>query len=904
MSHGKLRVFLGAAPGVGKTYTMLEEGKRLHSEGRDVAVAIVETHGRKATATMAEGLELIPLRPVTYRGLTTHEMDVDAVIARHPDIALVDELAHTNAPGMRNPKRWQDVQEILNAGIDVMTTVNVQHVESLNDVVERITGVPQRETLPDEALRQADQIEVVDVAPAALRQRLSEGNVYPAERIDAALSNYFRLGNLTALRELALLWLADDVDATMRDYRADHKIDNQWETRERVVVALSGGPEGETLLRRGARIAARAGGGELLAVYVNTEDGLRHGKPGTLAAQRTLVEQLGGRYHQIVGNDVPSALIEFAKSQNATQLVIGISKHTRLRTLLDGPGISSAITRSAGSIDVHIVNHPGKTKRVILPIRVGGLTSARKVAAFVALVISLPVVTWALTFWATSDTLIEAVVAYQLLVIIIALIGGLWPALLAALASGLALDYFFITPIYTITIAEPSRLIVLLVTILNAALVSYVVDQAARRSRLAQRAEAESELLSTIAGSVLRGESALAALLTRSHEAFGLSGVRIVSAGRTVCEAGNYTDDDTADALNLGERGTLQFSGRVLSASERRLMGVIAAQAEAALEHADLQKAASEVGALTETDRVRSALLSAVSHDLRRPLAAATVAVSALRSPNANWSDTDRSDLLDTAQESLDTLATLVTNLLDTTRLQAGVLAMSLRPTTIDDVILPALDELSLGPDQVELDLDPDLPTVDVDQALLVRVVVNLLTNAENYNPPGSRIRVSTSRLGDTLEIRVMDHGPGIPDERKEKMFEPFQHRGDITKFGGLGLGLAIAKGFTEGMRGTLSAEDTPGGGLTMVVALPITGATAGGASASAADGAAENAASSSNSTSTSTSTSPTSTSLDQTTPVSPRPPLPPNGRPKPPEQLATAETTEAATPQREVPGA
>jgi two-component system sensor histidine kinase KdpD len=346
MKRGRLRVLLGAAPGVGKTYAMLEEGARLKADGRDVVVAVVETHGRAATAALLDGQEVVPRRAVRHRGVELDEMDLDAVIARHPDVAMVDELAHTNAPGSRNEKRWQDVEALLDAGINVMSTVNVQHIESLRDVVEQITGALQRETVPDSVLRKADQIEVVDLAPQSLRDRLAEGHVYPANRIDAALSNYFRLGNLTALRELALLWLADEVDTALKAYREEKGIDSKWEARERVVVALTGGPEGETLIRRGARIAARSAAGQLIAVHITSQDGLRDSHPGALATQRALTEKLGGSYHQVIGDDIPHALVDFAKGLNATQLVIGVSRRSRLSAALTGPGTAAPVRRS------------------------------------------------------------------------------------------------------------------------------------------------------------------------------------------------------------------------------------------------------------------------------------------------------------------------------------------------------------------------------------------------------------------------------------------------------------------------------------------------------------------------------------------------------------------------------
>ncbi|MBE0528603.1 MAG: universal stress protein, partial [Thermoleophilia bacterium] len=419
--HGRLRVLLGAAPGVGKTYAMLEEGQRLSAAGTHVVVAVLETHGRTATAAMAEGLPLIPRRAVSHRGITLTELDVDAVIAAKPDLALVDELAHTNAPGSQHDKRWQDVRQILEAGIDVISTVNIQHIESLNDVVEQITGVPQRETIPDEILRAADSMEVVDLDPQALRDRLADGLVYPAERIDAALSNYFRLGNLIALRELALLWLADEVDQALQNYRAENGIADTWEARERVVVTLTGGPEGETLLRRGARIAARSGGGELLAVHVSSQDGARTANPAALAQQRALVEKLGGTYHQVVGADIPRALVEFAKSVNATQLVIGVSRRGRIAAALTGPGIGATVTREAGNIDVHIVNHAAAGGRFTLPRIGGALTTRRRIAGFAVALVGGPLLTWLLEAMRNSQSITSDVLSYQLLVVIAAL---------------------------------------------------------------------------------------------------------------------------------------------------------------------------------------------------------------------------------------------------------------------------------------------------------------------------------------------------------------------------------------------------------------------------------------------------------------------------------------------------
>lgn len=821
MKRGRLRVFLGAAPGVGKTYTMLEEGRRLRDDGRDVVAAFVETHGRAATAAVIGDLEVVPRRTETHRGMALEEMDVDAVLARKPEIALVDELAHTNAPGSRHPKRWQDVEDLLAAGIDVLSTVNTQHIESLGDVVLQITGVPQRETIPDSVLRSADQIEVIDLAPQALRDRLASGLVYPAERIDAALSNYFRLGNLTALRELALLWLADEVEKALKAYRAEHGITGKWEARERVVVALTGGPEGDTLLRRGARIAARSSGGELLAVHVTTPDGLRARHPEALARQRSLVEQLGGTFHLVVGEDVPRALVDFARASDATQLVLGVSRRSRLAAAFTPPGIGATVVRESGDIDVHIVTHAAAGTAFSLPRLGGALGRTRLLAGFAIALVAGPLLSWVLTIFHTESSITSDVLAYQLLVIVVALVGGLWPALFTAVLSGVTLNYLFIEPLYTFTIAEPRQLLVLVLYVANALLVSIVVDQAARRTREARRAAAESQLLATMSGSVLRGEDALQAMVTRTREAFGLTGVRLLVDGEPRVADGEPTRDDRVTNIPIGTRGVLELHGPDVEASERRLLQVIAAQLDAAIEHGTLASAAEAADELAETDKVRSALLAAVGHDLRRPLTSASAAISALRSPEVSLPPEQRAELLDTAAESLDSLAALVTNLLDASRLQAGALAVTLAPTDMADVVFPALDELEFGPGEVELDLADELRPVLADAGLLQRVIVNLLANAVRHSPDGERVRVAASSFRGRTELRVVDRGPGIPAERRDEVFTPFQRLGDTDNDTGLGLGLALSKGFVEGMDGTLEVEDTPGGGLTMVVTLP-----------------------------------------------------------------------------------
>jgi two-component system sensor histidine kinase KdpD len=813
---------LGAAPGVGKTFGMLEEGRRLGNAGKDVVVAVVETHGRAATSALIDGLIVLPRRSVDHRGVALDEMDLDAVLARKPDIALVDELAHTNAPGSQHEKRWQDVEAILDAGIDVISTVNIQHIESLNDVVRQITGVVQRETIPDAVLRSADQIELVDLAPQALRDRLTEGVVYPAARVDAALSNYFRLGNLTALRELALLWLADEVDSALKRYRAEKGIENSWNARERVVVALTGGKEGETLIRRGARIASRSSGGLLFAVHVTTSDGLVDANPAVLAAQRALVETLGGSYHQVIGEQIPRALVDFARSVDATQLVIGVSRRSRLSTLLTGAGTSATVIRESGDIDVHIVSHSQAGSRA-LPTLGGALSLRRRLAAFALSVLGLPLLTLALTQFRSEESMTSDVLAFQLFVVVVALVGGIWPALLAAVGAGFLLDYFFVDPLYTVTISEPLHLLALVIFVVVAVLVSIVVDQAARRARAAARAAAEAETLSHIAGSVLSGQDALQALVTRLRESFGMTSVILHSNGvatYTAIDATLASDDDIETTFPVGNQASLYLRGPELPASDRRILGAFLSQIESAVQQRALTTEAETMRPVAEADRLRTALLAAVGHDLRRPLAAATAAITSLRSAEVKLSPADRAELLATADESLGALADLVTKLLDASRLQAGVLGVTLGQVGLDGVVSGALEELGLAPGEIQLDVGGDIPSAVADPVLLQRAVVNLLANALRFSDSASPPAVATSTFGDRVQLRVIDTGPGIPAERREDVFVAFQRLGDTDNTTGVGLGLALSKGFVEAMGGTLEAEDTPGGGLTMVVEL------------------------------------------------------------------------------------
>ena len=820
MVRGSLHVFLGAAPGVGKTYAMLEEAHRLAGLGRDVVVAAVDTHRRPLTTSLLAGLPPVPPRE-TETGDASSGLDLDALMARRPDVALVDDLANAIPPGSEREQRWQLVEPLLTAGISVLSTVDIRHIESLTDAVENITGVRAEASVPDAVLRKADRVELVDLAPQALRDRLSAGLIHPASEIDAAVASYFRLGTLTALRELALLWLADEVDSDLSRYRADHGIRDRWETRERVVVALSGGPEGETLLRRGARIAARVGGGELIAVHVASEDGPQETDPRSLVQQRELVGRLGGTFHQIIGSTIPAALVDFARSVNATQVVVGASRRGRLLAFLTGAGTGATVIRASGDIDVHLVAHDAAApQRLALPASRGALTSRRRVAGFLVTLVAGPLLSLLLTAIRTTDSLTADVLAYQLLVVVVALVGGALPAVFAAILSGLTLDVLFVAPLDQIAIAQPVHLVALLLYVINALLVSFVVDQAARRTRAARRAAAESEMLAGIAGGVIHGQDALHSLVARTREAFQLRGVRLRTDERVLAEDGDTTGSPAG--TEASESAVLELFGTAPTPTDRRVLGVIAAQIDAAIEQATLAERANELQPLEETDRVRSALLAAVGHDLRRPLAVATAAVTGLHSAQGHLSENDRSELLGSAETALRDLDTLISDLLDVSRVQAGALAVSLSDVDVEDLLPGALEELRIPPGRVQLAIPADLPPIRADAILLQRAIVNLLANALRFSPAHVAPRVSASAFGDHAEIRIADHGPGVPAERRADLFQAFHRSGDTDNTTGVGLGLALSKGFVEGMGGTLSAEDTPGGGLTMVVRLPL----------------------------------------------------------------------------------
>ncbi|HWM03924.1 MAG TPA: DUF4118 domain-containing protein [Actinophytocola sp.] len=823
--RGELRIYFGAAPGVGKTFAMLGEAHRRVERGTDVVVGLVETHERAKVDELLDGLEVVPRRIGTNGAA---ELDVAALLARLPQVALVDELAHTNAPGSRNAKRWQDVEELLAAGITVLTTVNVQHLESVTDVVERITGLRQQETLPDEVVRRAEQLELVDITPEALRRRLAHGNIYPARRIDAALGNYFRPGNLIALRELALLWVADQVDVALRRYRTEQRITETWEARERVVVAVTGGAETEPMVRRASRIAVRAGA-ELLVVHIMRGDGLTGASPRSMAAMRRLAEDLGASFHTVVGEDVPTALLDFARGANATQLVIGTSRRSRVARLFDA-GIGAAVVKRSGSIDVHMVTHPEAGRAWRQRTSRSALTRSRRWVGLTFAVLGPTLVTVGGTLLRDTVSLSTHAVAFFLVVVLVALVGGLAPAVVAAVLSAVLMNYYFTEPIRTLGIAGMENLVTLAAMVVVAVLVALVVDRAARRSVQAARARTEASLLASYARTVLTHPEPVDRLLAKVRENFGLTSVallerrdggwqRVAAAGPEPCAVPDEADVDVAVTADVH----LALRGPVPPADTRGVLETVAGQAFLALRHQRARHEAAEARRHAETTELRTALLSAVGHDLRTPLTSIKAAAGSLRAPDLQLSEEDSAELLATVEESADRLAALVGNLLDSSRLATGAVRPALRAVTYDEAVARALSGMDRAVD-IAVDVDERLPPVRADLGLLERVIANVVDNALRHGRPvrplaerEPAIAVRASAHDGRVEVRVVDHGRGLP--RPAAAFAPFQRPGDTSS--GIGLGMSVAKGFTEAMAGTIRTEDTPGGGLTVVISLP-----------------------------------------------------------------------------------
>jgi two-component system sensor histidine kinase KdpD len=877
VARGKLRLYLGAAPGVGKTYAMLNEGWRRKERGTDVVIGWVQEHGRPQTDAQVRDLEVFPRRVAEYRGQTLEEMDVDGLLARKPELVLVDELAHTNAPGSKHAKRWQDVEELLDAGINVISTVNLQHLESLNDVVEQITGVTQQETVPDPVVRAADQIELVDMAPEALRRRLAHGNVYPPERIDAALGNYFRTGNLTALRELALLWVADRVDEELNDYRERHNISGPWQTKERVVVSLTGSRGSAILIRRAARMAMRTKA-ELVGVHVRTDDSLTGRGSQGLVDNRALLDALGGRYVEVVGSDVAPSLVQVARAENATQLVMGATHRSRFNEFARGSIINSVIRAAGGALDVHVIateaelppeseddsesasddaaGHPrdkaGRPaasrhhRRLLSP-----LSSRRRWAALAIGAVGFPLLTLVLTAARSHVDLSTALSSYLVLVVVVAATGGVWVAALAAIAGFLLSNFYFAPPIHTFTIADARDILALVMFLVTAGVVSVLVDLSARQTAGALQARTDARMLARVAGRMVAPEgNPLPALLEELMVAFRLDAAAVLRSDTGIPPAGGPPGTAEAAAriwspvasagqdppqrpveatvvLTLTDRELLALKGPDLTAEDREILAAFAAQLATVLESAKLHAEAAEADSLARANQLRSALLAAVSHDLRTPLASIKAASSSLLSDQLAFGPDETRILLQTIDDESDRLNSLVENLLDMNRLQTGSMEVLDQSTDVQELITAAVESLGPRGDDVVVDVEAPLPRIHTDPVLLERAVANLIDNALTH-AGGKGLRIEAGAVAGRVDIRVMDRGPGIRRQDRDAVFQPFQRLGDSDNLVGVGLGLAVARGFVEAVGGDLDIEDTPGGGCTMVVRIPERPASAG----------------------------------------------------------------------------
>lgn len=777
---------LGAAPGVGKTYAMLDEARRRGTRGARVVVAAVETRGR---APLEDLLADLP-RVAPLEG--GRDIDVASVLAGTPDVVVVDQLAHTNADGSA---RWRDVEALLDGGCDVLTTLDVSEIESLRDVTAALGAQPCA-TVPDAFVHRAEQIELADMTPEALQRRLAHGTILRPDELDPALANQFRHENLAALRELALRWLADRIDSGTAS------------ARECVAVALSGSPASSVVVRRAARLAEGLHA-QLMGIHVRTSGLESDGLP----EQRALLGALGGAYREVAGDDVASALVRTARAGGATQLVLGSPGGRRSL-------VSEVVRDAAGTLDVHVIGNAAASRLPIPRRSVASLPRRRVVAGWLLTALGLPALTAGLVAIRAHVDVSSALLCELLVVIGVAALGGAAPALVAAVGASALVNWYLTPPYHHWNIAAAQDLLALAVFLVVGSVVGTFVATAARKSAEASRARAEATTLAGLAASSVE-EDALGALVERLRDAFDLTGAAVLHAGRHEAVAGSIeVDDGTTLRLPLDPDGELVLTGRVLTAEDQSVLRAFTDHLQAALRARGFQREAASAHALAEADELRNALLTAVSHDLRTPLASIKASVSGLLQHDVEWPAESVRAFLESVDEETDRLDALVGNLLDMSRLRTGALQMLLRDVGVDEVVSAALNSLGAASDAVVVDVAETLPRVSVDPALLERALANVISNAVQATDDAALVRVEAGVVGRSIHIRVIDRGPGIARADRERVFQPFQRLGDRTS-NGVGLGLAVARGFVEAMKGELSVEDTPGGGATMVMRLP-----------------------------------------------------------------------------------
>lgn len=867
--RGRLKIFLGAAPGVGKTYEMLGQASQRRFEGIDVVAGVVETHGRTETDLLTRGLETIPKKRLLYKGLVLAEMDLDALLQRRPKLAIVDELAHTNVEGSRHPKRYMDVEELLAAGIDVYTTLNIQHVESLNDVVAKITHIQVRETVPDSIIDRADEIEVVDTTPDDLIKRLKEGKVYVPQQAERAIRNYFVPGNLTALRELALRRTAQRVDEQMRNYMQSHAIEGPWEAGDRVLVCVNEEPGGSTLVRYGKRIADRLKA-PWAAIHVETaETSLGEEERDRIASNLRLAQRLGGEAVTIPAGDVAAGIIGYAQTNNFTQLVVARTHRSRWSELVRG-STAQRIIRRAGDINVHVMGdrtadgaRPRRRDRIQTedtgPSRLDPQTYAGSVViSLCALAVSL-----GLRRFGISNVALVFVTG----VIVCAIRYGRWPSLFACLLSVLAYNFFFLPPLYTFTIASPEN-VVALFFFLVVALVASNLAARLRAQVVTARDRAKTTedlyLFSRKLGGVVSLDDLLWATAFQIASMLKLRVVLLLPDDGILSVRTGYPPEDVltegdlaaakwcfqnntpagrgADTLPGARRLFLPMRtgrgavgvvgldrdkpGPMLSPDQRRLLDALTDQAALAIERIHLAQDVDRAKIAAETERLRSALLTSISHDLRTPLASIIGAATGLRSYRGALDEQAQSELVHTIQEEADRLNHFIGNLLDMTRLESGAIAPKLDAVDLSDVVGSALRRAQkvLAQHRTQVDLPVDLPLLKLDPVLFEQVLFNLLDNAAKYAPAGSMIEIRALRDASTVRLDIIDEGDGIPQADLERIFDKFYrvHAGDRRRVG-TGLGLAICRGFVEAMGGTIRAGNRPDrAGAVFTIMLPV----------------------------------------------------------------------------------
>ncbi len=865
--RGRLKIFLGAAPGVGKTYEMLSSAQTRRRENTDVVIGVAETHGRRETEALIAGLETIARRSIAYRDRTMTEMDLDAILARKPALVLVDELAHTNVPGSRHPKRYMDVEELLAAGIDVYTTLNIQHVESLNDVVARITRIRVRETVPDSVIERADDIELIDLTPDDLIQRLKDGKVYVPAQAERAVRHYFAPGNLTALRELALRRTAQRVDNQMVDYMRSHAIEGPWPAGDRVLVCIQGGPKATATVRHAKRLADRLRA-PWTAINVETTGTSRTtaADQDSVVAALRLAQRLGGEPVLLPGQDVAGTVIEYARANNVTHLIVGKSGRAGWRQFLSG-SITQRLIARAGGIDIHVIEAPAEKPGDAGSVRVPAAKPPFDAKPFAIATLLAGVATpvaMALHAWLGIT---NVALVYLTAILVGAVLYGLGPSLLACFAAMLAYNFFFLPPIYTFTIADPENVVALffflVVAIIASNLAARVRGQALSARLRARQTDDLYQFSRKLAVAVTLDDL----LWATAHQIALMLRVRVVlllpEEGTLAVRAGFPPEDMLDDAdlaaakwcweknriagrgsdtlpggkwlfqpLRTG-RGPLGVAGIIrdepgplLTPDQQRLLDALADQAALAIERVNLARDLHAVRLQVETDRLRAALLTSISHDLRTPLASILGSATSLQSQDAILDTDTKESLLGTIIEEAGRLNRFIGNLLDMTRLESGALKPRDGLNDLSDVTGAALRRAShiLAEHRIEVDLAPDLPLLALDMVLFEQVLFNLLDNAAKHAPPGSTIVLQGRQQDDTVVLRVIDEGEGIPDADLERIFEKFYRSGVADRRrAGTGLGLAICRGFVEAMGGTITARNRPDRrGALFAIALPV----------------------------------------------------------------------------------